>query len=205
MAYMDSMGMYRRITKIYWMVGWLKRGMCHPANASGTESQEKNLMMFLAINRIYMYNDIYKYLYNVKLCAIEKKWKLLIFVRGRGSGVTEEGRPGIFNGLISLISCICHLFPEPKLKQVQLMAVPRQQSQRECSGRFLTPLGLFPQKVHVMDDLDGRYGCKPDYIIVNWIWYSISIQYTIQTTSFVFANYPQHQHSSAQFQKHTSF
>lgn len=40
MAYMDPMGMYRRITKIYWLVGWLKRGMCHPANDSGTECQQ---------------------------------------------------------------------------------------------------------------------------------------------------------------------
>ena len=125
------------------LVGWLKRGMCHPANDSGTECQEKNLMMFLAINTIYMYYIILYMIY-VKLCAVEIIWNLLIFVRGRGSRVTEEGRPGIFNGLISLISCICHLFPEPKLKQVQLMAVPRQQSQRECSGRFLTPLGIFP-------------------------------------------------------------
>ena len=26
MAYMDPIGMYRRITKIYWLVGWLKKG-----------------------------------------------------------------------------------------------------------------------------------------------------------------------------------
>ena len=64
-------------------------------------------------------------------------------------GVAEEGRPGIFNGHGSIhnfidLSYLSFLPGTQTQTSPLLMAVPRQQSQRECSGRFSAPLGIFP-------------------------------------------------------------